>query len=287
MNMRTAKLEYILAVIIYGTIGGVLKYINLPSEIVVVCRGLIGSLFVFLFLKVRRVKMDKAAIGKNIKWLILSGASLGLNWVFLFASYNVTTVAIGSLCNYLAPVIVVFLSPLLYKDKLTFKKVACILTAFVGIVFISGVIEGGFENVNLLGIGLGLLSALCFVGIIIFNKKIVDIPVFDKVVIQLFISALAVMPYAILHNIGTTIELDTRSILLTLLLCIVHTGVAYCLYFGSMPLLPVQSISILGYIEPVMCIVISFLFLNEPLTLFGVIGAILILGSAVVSELKA
>lgn len=282
--MNKYKLKYILAVIIYGTIGYILHFINLPSEIVVLARGTIGSIFIYLYLRLSGKNLDLVSIKKHLKYLVLSGIALGLNWVFLFASYRVSTVALGSLCNYMAPIILIIISPIFFNEKLTIKKSFCAVFAFIGIILVSGILE---ENVvvNVEGIVLGLLAALCFVFIIVFNRQLKDVPVYDKVVIQLAVSALTVLPYVIFNNINTDIVFDTRSVLLTILLGVVHTGFAYCLYFGSIDHIPVQSVAILGYIEPVCGILTSAFLLNEPISPLGILGAVFIIISACTSEI--
>ena len=97
------RLKYVAAVILYGTIGTFLRFVDLPSEVVALGRGVIGSLFLFLFLalKPRRDGGEdlRPVLRANAKWLLLSGVFLGLNWIFLFAAYTITTVAVASLCN--------------------------------------------------------------------------------------------------------------------------------------------------------------------------------------------
>lgn len=282
--MDKYKLKYIVAVLIYGSIGYILHFVNLPSEIVVLARGVIGSLFIFVFLKVTKRSIDIKAIKKNLKYLIISGVSLGLNWVCLFASYRVGTVAVGSLCNYMAPIILVMLSPFLYNEKISFKKALCIAGALIGIILVSGKLEKNSE-VNIACVLLGLGAAIGFVLIIIYNRKLQDISVYDKVIVQLGISALTVLPYAIINNVGTKIVFDRQSLVLLIVLGIVHTGIAYCLYFGSINDIPTQTLAIFGYIEPVASVLSSALLLHEPISTFGIIGAILILLSACLSEI--
>ena len=286
MENASLKVKYTTSVIIYGTIGMILRFISFPSELVVFSRGLIGSIFIALFLRYSRKSLDKKAIKHNLKFLIISGICLGLNWVFLFAAYMHTTVAIASLCNYTAPVIVVALSPFLYKEKIAPLKIVCIFTSVLGVVFVSGIITEGLANINLIGIALGLCAAICFVFLVIFNKKIEGISSYDKSVMQLSISALTVLPYVILNNIGKPIEINLHSLILTALLGVFHTGIAYILYFGSMPLLPVNDVAILGYLEPAVSVLCSIFILKEKMDIFGLLGALLIIGSAIISEVR-
>lgn len=284
VSYRLARAEYIISGILYGTIGLFLHYVNLPSEVVVLFRGFVGSLFIFFYLKARKISIDKKSIKDNLIWLVLSGACLGLNWVFLFSSYRVASVAVGTLCNYMGPIIVIILSPFLYKEKLTKTKILCVLMALVGIIFVSGVFDSSL-SVNLKGVALGLMSAVCFVGLVIFNKKLKNISSYDKAVSQLLMSAVTVLPYAMIINWGKNLSFDTRSLIICVILGIVHTGVAYCFYFRALGTLSVQTFSILGYIEPVVAVILSATILHEPISLLGIIGAVLIIGAAVLSEI--
>lgn len=284
VSYRVARLEYILSGILYGTIGLFLHYVNLPSEVVVLFRGFIGSLFIVLYLKFRRVSLDFSGIKSNLLYLILSGAGLGLNWVFLFSAYRCSSVALGTLCNYMGPIIVIALSPILYKEKLTLKKLLCVLMALVGIVLVSGILDPN-TKVNTMGIVWGLLSAVCFVALVIFNKKLKNISSYDKAVSQLLVSAMTVLPYALIVNWGSKAGFDTKSVIICIILGVVHTGVAYIFYFRALGKLSVQTFSILGYIEPVVAVILSATVLKEPITPVGIVGAVLIIGAAVLSEL--
>jgi len=66
---------------------------------------------------------------------------------------------------------------------------------------------------------------------------------------------------------------------------IIHTGVAYACYFGSIGALPAQTVALFSYIDPVGAIILSALVLREPMSMWGAIGAVLVLGSTLVSEL--
>ena len=284
MNLTAERLKYTVAVILYGTIGLFLRQISVPSEIVVMCRGIIGSAFILTYMKARGRKPDWSAIRRNRIWLLVSGICLGLNWVFLFAAYLHTTVAIASLCNYMAPVIVVAIAPAVLHEPLNKKKIPCVIIAFAGILLVS---EFWMNNAgNLTGVLLGLSAAVCFVIIVICNRKMCNIDAHDKSVVQLIVSAITVLPYVLIRNPGSEINWDLKSVALILMLGLVHTGMAYCLYFSGMAKLPVQTVAILGYLEPVVSVLCSAIILHERMSLYGWTGVVLILGAAVISELS-
>ena len=282
MNLTVERVKYIIATIIYGTVGMCLRFVNLPSEIVAMCRGIFGSAFILMFLTFRHQKPDREAIRKNLKWLVIGGVSLGLNWIFLFAAYIHTTVAIASLCNYMAPIIVILIAPVVLRERLDKRKMFCVAAAFLGIILVSGFWNGSVGNIS--GVFMGLAAAVFFVVIVICNRKLTDIQALDKSVIQLAISALTILPYVLARNLGTALTLDLKSVLFVLILGIVHTGIAYCLYFSGMSTLPVQTVAILGYIEPVVSVLCSAIFLREHMGIAGWCGAVLIIGAALISE---
>ena len=287
--MNLERIKFITALVLYGTIGLFLRHVSLPSEIVVLFRGIIGSAFILSYLKLTDRHINITAIKNNALWLILSGIFLGLNWGFLFAAYMHTTIAIASLCNYTAPLIVILIAPIVLHEPLNKKKLPCVAAAFIGIILVSGAWEGVSESVetagNLSGILLGLTSALCFVGLVICNRKIINISSFDKAVVQLAVSALTILPYVLINNrSAAALNWDMKSILIILTLGIVQTGIAYCFYFSGLGSLPVQTIAVLGYLEPVVSVICSSVFLHESMGITGWIGAILILGAAVISE---
>ncbi|MBQ6174204.1 MAG: EamA family transporter [Clostridia bacterium] len=277
------RMKYILAVVLYGTIGYFLRFVSLPSELVAMCRGLIGGAFILLFQLARGKKPDLRAIRANARWLVISGICLGLNWIFLFAAYMRTTVAIASLCNYMAPLIVVLVAPLVLRERPEVRKLPCVAAALVGIVLVSGVLEGGGGNPG--GVALGLAAAASFVCIVLCNRKLRGINAMDRSLVQLLLSAVTILPYVLVNNRGNVITVDTRSVLIVLMLGVVHTGAAYCLYFSGMSSLPVQTVAILGYLEPVVSVICSALLLNETMSPLGWLGAGLVIAAAAVSEL--
>ena len=281
---NSATLRYLFALGLYGTIGLFLHFTSYSSEFVVLCRGLLGSLFILLVLLYRKEKFDHVAIRKNLPLLICSGFALGFNWVFLFAGYR-HGIAITSLCNYLAPIIVVIISSLIYKEKINIYQVFCIITAFVGMLFLIGIFDNQSTGDPYCVI-YGLLAALGFVILVLCNRRLTDIKPLEKTFVQLLASAAIVFPY-VLFNKGFPTAFDLRSTIIVIILGIFHTGVAYICYFSSIDTLSPQSIAVLGYLEPVLNVLIGALILNEKIGLSGIIGAIMIVGASLGNELYA
>lgn len=278
-----------LSMFIFGTIGLFVKYIPLPSSLIALLRGFVGALFLFVLIKIKKQSMDKTAIKVNLFKLCLSGAVLGFNWILLFESYRYTTVATATLCYYLAPVIVILVSPILLKEKLTWKKLLCVLISLLGMVFVSGVLgvlkTGHFEKSEFTGILFGLGAACLYACIVLTNKKIKDISAYDMTIVQLAVAAAVLVPYVLLTQDLSGTALGAKELALLAVVCIVHTGIAYALYFGSMKGLKGQTVAILSYIDPVVAILMSALILREGFTASGALGAVLILGATFANEI--
>lgn len=283
--MGKAKIKLLSAMGIFGTIGVLVKYIPLSSANIAFCRGLLGVAFLALVMLLTKQKPDFSAIKKNAGLLALSGAAIGINWILLFESYRYTSVATATICYYLAPLFLLLASPLL-GEPLTGKKITCISAALIGMVFVSGVTQGPVPTFqDLRGIFLSVGAAVLYASVIFMNKKFSPIGAYDKTIIQLSASTIVIFIYLLFAKDLSFPVLSSVQWWLLITVGILHTGFAYALYFGSMKDLSAETVALFSYLDPVVAIFLSAFVLKEPLTLSGMIGAVLILGSALYSEL--
>ena len=284
MNQQTAaRLKLIVVMLLFGTIGIFVRTLAMPSSIIALVRGIIGSLFLLAVVFLRKTGINMSAVKRNWWKLLLSGGCIGVNWILLFESYRYTTVAIATICYYLAPAFVTLGSPLV-SEKLTVKKLACIGVAMVGMVFVSGVLQGS-QTGSMLGVVLAVGAAILYASVILMNKKLSPIGAYDKTLCQLGAASIVVAPYILISGGVTFGEMTPGSWIILTVVGIVHTGIAYALYFGGIRDVNAQTAAILSYLDPVLSIILSALILRERLDVFSIIGAILILGSALYSEL--
>lgn len=283
MEQKSIKAKFMLtgSMLIFGSIGVFRKYIPLSSGVLAFSRGLLGALFLCAFIKISGRKTEKNIDRKKLLFLILTGCFMGINWMLLFEAYNNTTVSTATLCYYMEPTIVILLSPFFFREKLTIKKIVYAAVSFAGMVLVSGVVEGGSRSSSdMKGILLGLGAAVFYSAVVILNKKVDMEDAYEKTSIQLFAAAIIMIPYIFVTREFSNIQLNVTAIIMIIIVGIVHTGIAYVLYFGSIKSLNSQSIAVMSYIDPVAALLFSALILQERMTIYGVIGAILILGSA-------
>ena len=285
---QRALFSLIFSMVIFGTIGIFRRHIALSSGVLAMARGFIGAAFLLLIIALKREHLSKAAIKKNLWLLILSGACIGFNWILLFEAYRYTTVATATLCYYLAPIFVIMASPLILKERLSGRKVLCVLVALAGMVFVSGVLQVGFTGLaELKGVLFGLGAAVFYASVILMNKKITDISAYDKTIVQLVCAATVLVPYVLLTEELAEAEWSGIGFVLVLVVGILHTGVTYALYFGSMAHLKAQTVAIFSYIDPIVAILLSAVLLQEKMDGLTILGTVMILGAAVYSELRA
>ena len=287
-NDRRSVLKMVSSLLIFGTIGIFRRYIPFSSGFLACVRGFLGGLFILAFLRVARRNSGEKLPPRVLPALIISGAMIGVNWMLLFEAYNHTTVAVATLCYYMQPTIVMLLSPVFFRERLTGKKAACAAVAIVGMVLVSGIVgDSGAGRGDFQGVLLGLGAAVFYSAVVIMNSRLRGIDAYRKTMIQMLSAGAVMIPYLLVSGTGSTEGLTVSSVALLAVVGIVHTGIAYVLYFGSMDGLRVQSVALLSYIDPVSALLFSALLLREPLSPLSILGAVMILASAIVSELPS
>lgn len=280
--MKRAYFKYLLALLLFGTNGIVASYIELSSYEIVLLRTLIGSLFllaVFLASKKEPLQRENK---RDLGNLIISGAAMGTSWMFLYEAYARIGVSLATLAYYCGPVLVMAVSPLLFREKTTGAKLIGLLAVLMGMFLVNrqALLLDGFSW----GLLYGLLSALTYAFMVIFNKRAVSITGLKNSAYQLSISFFTVALFTLIKQ-GAAMDIAPRSIPPILFLGIVNTGIGCYLYFSSIQSLPAQSVAICGYLEPTSALLFSAVFLSERLTPLQWAGTLLILGGAAFGEL--
>lgn len=281
-----AKRDLIFSVSVFGTIGIFVRWIGLPSSVIALVRGAVGAAFLLLLARFRHAPIDRAALRRRWQLLLLSAAMMSFNWITLFEAYRYTTVATATLCYYMAPIFVTLISPVLLKERLTARKLLCVFLALAGMVFVSGVPQSGLPGPSeAKGILLALCSAALYAGVILINKYLAGVPAYDRTLLQLACAAAVMIPYILLTEDLSAMSVTPLGAVLLLIVAVFHTGWCYALYFGSMTVLSAQTVALFSYIDPIVAILLSALLLRKPLGWSGILGAALVLGSTLVSEL--
>ena len=276
------KLKLIGAMGIFGTVGIFVRYIPLPSATIAFYRSVWALVFLLPLTVITGKKVSVREISKKLPLLCLSGIALGGNWILLFEAYRYTTVATATVCYYLAPLFLLLASPFL-GEKLTVRKLTCIAVALLGMVCLSGVVRGGM--VSPMGILLAVSAAVLYATVVFLNRLIGQVEAYTRTIVQMATAAIVIFIYMLCVGEWVEVMLTGTQRNLLIIVGIVHTGVAYAMYFGAVKNLPTQTVAVFSYLDPVISILLSALVLRERMDVFGMIGTVLILGSALYSEL--
>ncbi|MBQ6402511.1 MAG: DMT family transporter [Oscillospiraceae bacterium] len=269
---------------IFGGIGLVRRLIPLPSSVIAMVRGLIGGTATFLYFRARGGKLSLRALGGEGPWLLLSGALLGFNWILLFEAYRYTSVAVATLCYYMAPILIVLVSPILFRERITAKKSICVAVALGGMMLVSGVLkDGGVKDVR--GVLFGLAAAVLYASIVLTNKKLTRTDGLSRTILQLLTAGVVLLPYVLITENVTALDWSGSTIPMLLVAGLIFTALTYAMYFSAIPGLRAQTAALGSYVDPVVAVLVSAIFLHEPMSAAEWIGAALILGATAVSTL--
>lgn len=281
-----AKLKIIFSMMVFGTLAIFVKNIPLSTGEIALYRAVIASAAIVIYKLSSGRKVLFSEIKKDLPLLFISGAAIGFNWILLFQAYNYTTVSIATLSYYFAPVIVMAVCPILFREKLTVKQAVCFVMASIGLIMIIGVGGIGKSSNNLLGIGFGLGAAALYATVVILNKYIKNVTGIDRTLIQFLATIIVLTPYVLMSTGINISSVEKLGILNLLILGIVHTGICYVLYFSSLKDLTGQQAAILSYIDPLVAVIVSVTILGESINLMQIAGGMMILGFTLFNEIK-
>ena len=277
-RLQKARISLIISMIIFGSIGIFVKNISLPSGEIALYRAVLAAILIGGLLLITGQKIPFTKIKKEIPFLLLSGFAMGFNWILLFQSYKYTTVSVATLSYYFAPVIVTLACPLLFKEKMGAKQWICFLMSTIGIIIITGVGDLSKGANHLVGIAFGLGAAVLYATVILLNKYIKNVEGIHRTFLQFIAAIIVLVPYVLLTDGINLTSLSSPGWTSLITVGLVHSGIAYSLYFSSLKELPGQKAAILSYIDPLVAVVASVLILGEPITISQIFGGILILG---------
>lgn len=284
-DINKSRLQLIFTMLLFGTIGTLSRFINMPSSLICLGRAFFGVIMILILLAIRREKPDSEAIRRNKCWLLLSSTLMCCNWICQFEAFKYTTIATSTLCYYMQPVFYIVAGAIVLHEKLTAKKLACVAVAFFGMILVSGVLQTGLHVSELKGVIFGVAGGFFYAMVVLINKYMKDISPVNTTIVQMILVSVIMMPYSAATGAFSAVSLTATGIICLLALGLLHTGIGYIIYFDAVNKLPAQTVGILSYIDPVEAVLLSAFFLREPVTVYTILGAVMILGAAAVSEL--
>ena len=278
-------IKLITAMLIFGTLSIFVRNIPLASSELALYRAILAVIVLTPYALFSKNRIIFAEIKKQIPLLCVSGIAIGVNWILLFEAYNNTTISMATLSYYFAPTVVTILCPFIFRARMRIKQIVCFCLSTIGVALIIGAGTSDSKN-DLVGILFGLGAALLYAFVIILNKFISDVTGLQRTFVQFSAAAVVLLPYVALTSGFNLTSLNAVGIVDLLIVGIVHTGLAYCLYLSAIKHLKGQQTAILSYIDPLVAIIVSVIVLKEQIpTLWQIVGGVLILVFAIINEL--
>lgn len=275
--------KVILPMLIWGTLPIFVSKIPLSSAEIVMWRIIFGFAFLALIFLFTKNKAEKEVYKKLSPRLIFTGMLMGANWVVLFEAYRCVDVSVATLVYYMAPVFVMAASVFLFKEKAGLIKILGMSAALIGMFIVTGVNMGGADPAR--GMMLSLASAILYASVTLMNKITKGLSGLEMTIIQLIGAALVVIPYTVVTHQGPWLNIASEAGIFTIIIGLVHTGIALYLYFSAIQELPAQSVALCSYIDPASALFFAAIFLGDVLSPFQIFGALLILGGAAIGEI--
>lgn len=273
-----AYIMLISSMLIWGSLPIFVSQVSYSSEQVVLCRVVLGLVFLLIVFLLRGKRPNRDGIRKYGLQLLVTGVIMGFNWMFLFDAYRFVDVSIATLCYYTEPVLVCIASAFLFKEKMTPIKIVSIVAAVIGMFIVNGVSAGGSDPLR--GIACGLLAALLYCCVTLSNKTVHGLSGLETTIVQLIGAAIVMIPYVLLSQGFGAPVYGWKDVIFMLALGILHSGIALLIYFSSMQVLPAQTVALCSYVDPASALFFAAVFLGDRMTFLQWIGAILIIGGA-------
>lgn len=276
-------------IIIAGTLWGIisvfvnqLKDIGFNSMQVVSIRVFFSALILVLYLLIKDINQLRIHL-KDIPLFIGTGVGsiIFFNYCYFQAIELIGGASIPALLLYTAPIFVMVLSLILFKEKITKKKLVSLIMTFLGLALVTG----AFSNTNkisaialLFGLGSGLGYALYS----IFGKFLVD--KYSAITITTYTFVVATVFSIPFSGIVQKAELivSPKGIILALSLALISTVLPFLLYTKGLSDMEAGKASILATVEPFVATIIGVTFFKETMTASKIIGMLMVLLAIVI-----
>ena len=268
--------EMTAAMLISGTIGWFVLMSGQAVSSVVFWRCAIGA--ATLLLVCGYMGLLRPIPPRLLAIAVLGGVAIVLNWVLLFAAYSRASIAIATTVYNVQPFMLVGLGAILFKEKLTFSKLAWLSLAFAGMVLIVQAKPGGGQHGAdyLTGIALALGAAFLYAIASIVAKHLRGTPPHLIALIQVVVGVVLLAPFAQFDALPAS----PRQWASIVAIGIIHTGLMYILLYSAIQRLPTHITGALSFIYPIAAIIVDYVAFDHALQPSQLIGAAIILLAA-------
>lgn len=279
---KYAPLFIILAGCLWGTMGLFVRKLNamgLSSMEIVELRCIIAAVVLFPVTFFRDKKLLKIHRG-NLPSLISSGifSIVFFNFCY-FSTISIMNLSAAAILLYTAPIFVMLMSLVLFREPLTGRKVLALLMAFGGCCLVSGIVSAS-ESLSVKGILLGLGSGFGYALYSIFsrvslNQGLHSVTITDYTFLFAALGGLFLTDFSALAE--AVANYGAAFLLFAVFYTLVTTVFPYLLYTAGLQHVETGAASVMASVEPVVATVLGFLVFSEKPTLSALAGIVLVL----------
>lgn len=281
-NFSTGTIELTVAMLVSGTVGVFFKESHQAVFNVVFYRCIFGTIFLGLFCYFKGYFKQHNLTLRLLTLALLSGVSLILNWVLIFKSFSLTSIALGTVVYHTQPFFVVILGSLILKTTISKNKIGWIAIAFLGLVLVTK-LRFTMVSINssyIVGILFALLAAIFYALTTLLVKCLEGVRPHLIVLIHLTLGIFLVLPFTSLEKV----PLFGNHWYYLLGLGVIHTGIVYILMYSSYQKLTTSAIAVLTFANPASAMLSDYVIYGhilEPIQGVGV--ALIVLASLAVN----
>lgn len=278
-KQRTAYSFVIIAAVLWGTIGIFSKHlsaIGFNALQLVSLRAVISALVILVFLLIKDRSLLKIEIRDSVYFVGTGLISfVFFNWCY-FIAINETSLSVAAILLYTAPAFVMVFSSLLFKEKMTKIKIAALLLTSAGCIFVTVFAGGADFNLSAMGILAGLGSGLGYALYSIFGRY--ALKKYDSYTVTFYTFVFASAFLIPTSNIKGTVGLlsNSNALVHAILLSLFATVLPFILYTKGLSQLETSRAAIIAILEPVVASAIGILLFNETVSIFKIIGIVMV-----------
>jgi drug/metabolite transporter (DMT)-like permease len=283
----------IVAAILWGTLGVFGKELNgygfAPEQIVFI-RAIGASVTLIIYSIIKNAKLLKIKLRDSVYFVGTGIISfVFFNWCY-FIAVNETSLSVAAILLYTAPSIVMVLSVILFKEKITARKFLSLVLTFVGCIFVTTFSQGTGYEITVTGILAGLGAGLGYALYSIFGRYALE--KYDSITVTLYTFIFASIGLILVTDVNEMITLfsnarfsNSNAIYYLVTLGPLATALPFLLYTKGLSYLETSRASIIATLEPIVATVIGILLYGEPVTLFKIAGiSIVIIAVSIIKE---
>ena len=224
---------------------------------------------------------------RDLLFFILFGFFKLMSDVTLFRAQVTIDLSLSTLLQMTAPYYVLVISLFLFRERITLMKILAMLVAFIGCIFVTGVITGGMHSLDFVGVASALISGLFF-GLFTIGCKLSSDKGYKPVTTMMYtflFASLMTIPFA---NDVKVVEsfVDVHLILGVLSLGILMTLIPFFVSTWGVQKLEASKVSLISVMEVITACIVGYFLFDEEMTVLNIIGMSLVVASIVIMDLK-